>query len=63
MFNTLKKINPFKKKTNYKELYEKEVKLREELEEIHRYICKQMTSVLDESKQKYQFYKFKDKEV
>jgi hypothetical protein len=63
MFNTLKKINPFNKKTNYKELYEKEVKRREELEEIHRYISKQMTSVLDESKQKYQFYKFKDKEI
>jgi len=63
MFNTLKNLNPFKGKTNYKLLYEKEVARREELQDIHRYMCKQITSVLDETKQKYQFYKFKDKEV
>lgn len=63
MFNTLKKLNPFKGKTNYKQLYEEEVKRNEELEEIYKYITNQVNSVLTESKQKYQFYKFKDKDV
>lgn len=63
MFNTLKKINPFKKKINYKELYNNEISRRQELEKIHKSMCSQIISTLDDSKHKYQLYKFKDKDV
>lgn len=63
MFNTLKKINPFKNRIKYKELYDKEVSRRQELEKIHKSMCSQIISTLDDSKQKYQLYKFEDKDV
>lgn len=61
MFKTLKKINPFGNKTNYKELYEYEKAKRTELEKLHKTMCTRITTASREFDEAYSLYKTSDR--